>query len=352
MAPEQARGLPLLLDPHVADDRATLVGIDVWGLGALAYDLLSGRPPWTSETGDREPWELAAAGARPPPLDRTPWGERVPARLRRIVGKAMAADPADRYPTASRVAGELEAFLARRPTSFDRGRAARLGLACRRNPQLTLAGVVAAALILLMLWTRATVTRLRGERDALDREVDAQRGELDRLTHSVQQTRADLAGTERRLEQGAANLARLQRSIREERTSHRELLEEKEHALREAAAAARQLAEQLEAARAAADQQQADHAHDLAAARMDAEAAARDRDRARAERDRVQAERDRARAERESLRQQRDLAAADRDDAQRALTKLQHELGQLAGPAAPGRTEPSREDLRPVGAVQ
>ncbi len=340
IAPEQARGLPLQLDPRVAEDRAVLVGIDVWGLGALAYDLLGGRPPWACERGDREPWELAASDTHPAALERTSWGERVPARLRRIVDKAMAADPGDRYQTAVQVANELEAFLARRPTSFDRSRPVRAGLWCRRNPQLTLAGAVAAVLILLTLWTGATVTRLRDERDALDREVDTQRGELDRLTRSVRQSRQELVETERRLRQGAEERAKLKRSIGEERMSYQELLEKKERELREATAAARQLVEQLEASQAASERQQTTYESGLAAARLDAEAAARDRDKARAERDR-------ARAERDAMRQQRDVAATDRDDARRALTRLQEELSQLAG-----RTEAERDEKRPTGARQ
>jgi serine/threonine-protein kinase len=340
MAPEQARGLPLQLDPRIAEDRAVLVGIDVWGLGALAYDLLGGRPPWICEGGDREPWELAAAGVRPPPLERTAWGERIPARLGRIVEKALAADPADRYQAAGRVASELEAFLARRPTSFDRGRPVRLGLWCQRNPQLTMAALVGAALLLLTLWTGATVTRLRGQRDALDREVEAQRGELERLTRSVQQSRTLLGKTERRLEQGAADLAKLKRSIGEERMSYQELLEKKEHELREAAAAARGLADQLEAVRAAGEQQQAAYELTLAAVREDAEVAGRDRDKARVERDK-------SRLALDALRQQRDAATADADDARRALATLQQELSQLAG-----RAEPDREGKRSTGAAQ
>jgi serine/threonine-protein kinase len=340
MAPEQARGLPLQLDPRVAEDRAVLVGIDVWGLGALAYDLLGGRPPWTSGPGDHEPWELAASGVRPAALERTSWGERVPARLRRIVEKAMAGDPGDRYQTAVRVASELEAYLARRPTSFDRGRHVRVGLWCRRNPQLTLAGLVAVALILLTLWTGAAVTRLRGERDALDREVDTQRGELESLTRSVRQSRDELAETERRLRQGAEERAKLKRSIGVERTSYQELLEKKESELRDASAAARQLVEQLEAAHAAAERQQTVYETGLSAARQDLEAAGRDRDKARGERDK-------ARTEREAMKQQRDAAAADRDDAARALARLQQELAQLAG-----RAEADRDDKRATGARQ
>jgi len=340
MAPEQARGLPLQLDPRVAADRAVLVGVDVWGLGALTYDLLGGRPPWACPPGDREPWELAASGVRPPAPKRTSWGERIPARLRRIVEKAMSPDPADRYQTAGRVASELEAFLARRPTSFDRSGHVRLGLWCRRNPQPTLTGLVGVALILLTLWTRATVTRLRGERDALDREVDTQRGELELLTWSVRQSRDELAATERRLKQGAEDLARLKRSFGQERMSHQELLEKKENALREATAATRELVEQLEAQRAAAERQLTAYEANLAAARQDAETAARDRDR-------LRGERDKARTEREALRQQLATAAVDRDDARRALAKLQQELAELAT-----RTETDRDDKRPSGARQ
>ena len=326
MAPEQARGLPLHLDPRIAADRAALVGVDVWGIGALAYDLLGGRPPWICEPADREPWELAASGARPPALERTPWGERIPARLRRIVEKAMAGDPADRYPTALCVANELEAFLARRPTSFDRSRHVRLGLWCRRNPQLTLTVLVAAALIFLTLWTRATVSRLRGERDALDRAVEAQRGELEGLTRSVQQTRDELGRTGARLQEGAEDLERLRRSIGEQRTSYQGLLRKKENALREAAATSRQLTDRLDAARAAAEQQQAAYEGALAVLRRDADAAGR-------ERDQVRTERDRARVEREAARHQLAAAVAARDEAQRVVARLQQELADLASRA-------------------
>ncbi len=59
IAPEQARGLSASLDPHDIDERAALVAIDVWGLGALAYDLCGGGPPWraarTGSTRGRSP---------------------------------------------------------------------------------------------------------------------------------------------------------------------------------------------------------------------------------------------------------------------------------------------------------
>jgi serine/threonine protein kinase len=84
MAPEQARGLPLTLDPRTATDRAVLVAIDVWGLGAIAYELLSGRPPWVARS-DLSAWEIAASNEHPPALERTRDGTPIPRRLRRLI---------------------------------------------------------------------------------------------------------------------------------------------------------------------------------------------------------------------------------------------------------------------------
>lgn len=331
MAPEQARGLPAHLDPSVVEDRALLVGVDVWGLGALAYDLLVGEPPW-SASHEREPWELAASGTPPQLGDRTPWGERIPSRLRRIVDKAMASDPSDRYRTGARVASELEAFLARRPTSFDRRRHVRIGLWCRRNPQLTLTGLVAVALVLLVLATRATVTRLRGERNALNGEVATQQSELDDVNRSIEQTRKELGDTERRLKQRSGELASLEASIQVERVSYQEVLGKKEAALREATAATRLLVDQLEAVRADVTR----HQRELSSLRADLDAATRTQDR-------LRADRDKARVDREAATKARDAAIAERDETRRTLAKLQQDLARLAGMPRSDERAPASE---------
>jgi len=85
MSPEQARGLPINLDPFDVEERKILVGVDVWGLGALAYGLLSGGPPWFANASGDEPWEIAASGTPPRPLHRTLEGARIPTPLRRII---------------------------------------------------------------------------------------------------------------------------------------------------------------------------------------------------------------------------------------------------------------------------
>ncbi len=106
MPPEQARG-----DTSAIDRRS-----DVWGLGAILYTLLAGRPPYVAESGALL-LARAATGA-PDPLARL--AVRVPPPLASICAKAMAADPAARYPSALELGRDIEAFLDQAPVSAHR----------------------------------------------------------------------------------------------------------------------------------------------------------------------------------------------------------------------------------------
>jgi serine/threonine protein kinase len=321
MAPEQARGLPIDLDPRAADQRHTLVAIDVWGLGALAYALLAGHPPWQRADGV-ESWELAASGAKPPPLEQTSEGRRVPRRLRRIVEKAMALDPEARYASAGQLANELAAYLARRPTSHDRSRLARLGLWARRNPRLTATGLVAIALVAMMAMSRWRLIDIRDQRDALDREVAATERKLIELSTHIAEMQNDLEQTEVHLRTSRTNLAAIKRSLEDERRTYESLLRDKDQALRAANTATRQMVEQLDQVRRKLrelDQARERVEADLAAAKKDSERLLKERDRARKDRDGVRNERD-------GLRDERDAAVADRDRLRDELEKLQRRL--------------------------
>jgi hypothetical protein len=86
MAPEQARGQAERID-HRAD---------VFGLGAVLYELLTGRPPHAGATlGDV--LEHAKRGAVTPPHHLSP---RIPRRLEAICLKALAPAPEKRYASA------------------------------------------------------------------------------------------------------------------------------------------------------------------------------------------------------------------------------------------------------------
>lgn len=335
MAPEQARGLPLTLDPRTGADRAVLLAVDIWGLWAIAYDLLVGHPPWAAG-GDLAPLEIAGSGQRPRAPTRTASGQRIPARLRRIVDKAMAANPHDRYASAAQVANELQSYLAQRPTTLDRSRALRFWLWCRRNPQFALTAVVAAALMLLALGTHLTVTRLRGERNALRNEVATQTAEQARLVRSVDQARAELDATQQKLATERANLETLEKSIADDRKSYAQIVDAKEQALRDATAATRQLVEELDAAKRdqrAAEQARATYEALSTETRQEAERTARDRDRLRKERDTARAERDAAMSE-------RDAGVAERERLAGALHRAEEELARAKASSPVAKPSP------------
>jgi serine/threonine protein kinase len=152
MAPESAAGLPVHLDPVRDEDRRTLVGLDVYGLGATLYTLLAGRPPYSAGPDSPDPVNdvLRQVRAGPP----APLGERrtdfpVSARLERVVARAMARDPEARYPSAGALADDLEHLLSYRPSSQDAGRPAlRASLWVRRHWR-TVSAALAVAVMLI-----------------------------------------------------------------------------------------------------------------------------------------------------------------------------------------------------------
>jgi hypothetical protein len=101
MSPEQALGKP-------ADARS-----DVWGLGACLYHLLAGQPPITGRSLKSAIGHAAAAEVSPvlaiEPL--------APSDLAAICEKALSRERELRYPNATALAADLEAWLAGRTVS-------------------------------------------------------------------------------------------------------------------------------------------------------------------------------------------------------------------------------------------
>jgi len=91
VAPEQARG-------EASDQRA-----DVYALGAVLYEFLAGRPPFTADT-TVELVQRSALRAPPPLRSLRP---DVPAALERVIDRCLAKDPVDRYVQAEELARAL-----------------------------------------------------------------------------------------------------------------------------------------------------------------------------------------------------------------------------------------------------
>ena len=94
MSPEQAAG-ESAVDAHS----------DVYGLGAVAFFALTGRPPFQGKTFG----QLLAAHRSEPPPSLTDLRPDVPADLSAVVARCLAKNPAARYPSAAAVDGELAA---------------------------------------------------------------------------------------------------------------------------------------------------------------------------------------------------------------------------------------------------
>ena len=99
-------GTPAYMAPEQADGRLDQIDhrTDIYGLGAILYEILTGQPPFTG-SNTMEVLQKAIRGnpARPQEL----WAE-VPAGLEEICLKAMAKEPDQRYASAADLAHEVQ----------------------------------------------------------------------------------------------------------------------------------------------------------------------------------------------------------------------------------------------------
>src|SRR5436853_893647 len=134
MAPEQAVG------NNARVSRAT----DVYGLGAVFYQLLTGHPPFAGGTTFETVQLVLDTEPRQPRL----WNPKIDRDLATICLKCLEKDPQRRYPSALGLAQDLERWLRHEPIQ-----ARRTGLVSRgkkwlhRNPSTAFAGASLAGLI-------------------------------------------------------------------------------------------------------------------------------------------------------------------------------------------------------------
>ncbi|HEV3082638.1 MAG TPA: protein kinase [Gemmataceae bacterium] len=149
MAPEQTQGGSQRLGPAA----------DIYALGTILYELLTGRPPFLAATvletlnqvRTREPvppGKLAAA---------------TPRDLETICLKCLHKEPQKRYATAGALADDLRRFLEYQPIrGRPVGRPEKLWRWCRRNPLVAgLLGAVATLLFVLAIGNRLSAYRLQ-----------------------------------------------------------------------------------------------------------------------------------------------------------------------------------------------
>src|SRR4029453_13725181 len=94
MSPEQAYGAPV--------DKRT----DVWGVGVVLYEMVTGHAPFTGET----PGEVMASILEKEPASLTSYVAHTPAELQHIISKALRKEREQRYQSAHELLESLKSL--------------------------------------------------------------------------------------------------------------------------------------------------------------------------------------------------------------------------------------------------
>ena len=158
MAPEQARGRMDAVGPAT----------DIYALGAILYELLTGRPPFRAASAAETVQQvIGQVPAQPSRLN-----DQVPRDLETICLKCLNKEPSRRYGTATELAGDLLRFLQGEPILARRaGPVERLVKWTRRNRSLAaslfggmlLLNVLVAGLSWILLQRAALNESVRGD---------------------------------------------------------------------------------------------------------------------------------------------------------------------------------------------
>ena len=157
MAPEQARGEVDRIGPST----------DVFALGAILYELLTGRPPFRGETS----WDTISQVLDQDPVPPRALQPRVEQDLETICLKCLHKAPGSRYTSALELADDLNRYIRREPIKAKRtGWAGRASRWCDRNRALAASLIVSTtaiiALVIAGFWS------VMSERDRFQQERD------------------------------------------------------------------------------------------------------------------------------------------------------------------------------------
>jgi tetratricopeptide (TPR) repeat protein/predicted Ser/Thr protein kinase len=139
-------GTPSYMAPEQAEGRKDVgPAADVYAVGAILYECLTGRPPFRAAT----PLETIHQVLKDDPVPPSRFSPKLPRDVETVCLKCLSKDPRKRYPTAGAVADDLHRFLTGEPIVARPVSAAERGWRwVKRNPLLAVV-VVGGPLLLV-----------------------------------------------------------------------------------------------------------------------------------------------------------------------------------------------------------
>ena len=171
----QAMGSPSWMPPEQASGKSSTVDAraDVYALGAVLYNLITGRPPFQAANHlDTMMQVLEKEPVRPRTLD-----PKIPVDIETIALKCLEKEPTKRYQSAVELKDELIRFIGGQPIhARPIGRVARTWRWCKRKPAVailtTAVFFIAAVSTLAIVWQRNESKRISDAR-SLASAIDA-----------------------------------------------------------------------------------------------------------------------------------------------------------------------------------
>ncbi len=165
---------------------------DIYSLGAILYQLLTGRAPFVAETVTQTLRLVAESDPIPPRLLRP----GVPRDLETVCLKCLEKEPQRRYASARELADELDRFLHDEPIQARPiGAPAKWMRWCRRKPALALSmGLAAILLFIVAFGSPIALVRIDRARNAAEAAERATQQQL--YTALLEQARATVRGGE------------------------------------------------------------------------------------------------------------------------------------------------------------